>query len=181
MLSIAQRSFAESVAEAAGKSIHPWPGYAAAEACLESSWGASRLVLEANNLFGLKEPHGWSGQSVNIPTNEVLHGVTVSVGASWPVFDTYAECFAERLKVLRSVEIYMEALSAETGEEFIRLLSAAWRLPTSFEVVSDIQKFTSGEYVFANSRWSTDPLRAAKVIAIYKSHPEIFVVQEQTS
>lgn len=147
MASSTQLDFLSRAYLGAKTSGHIFPGAAAAEAALESAWGTSKLCLVANNLFGLKKPSGWTGRTVEIDTREFLNGKSVIVPAVWPVYDSWAECFTERMKVLqRNPSIYGKALSAPTPEDFIREVS---------------------------SRWATDPLRGAKVLSIYRSHLDI--------
>ena len=150
MLDPAKAAFAREMVTAAQSSEHIWPGYAAAEACLESAWGASKLCLRARNVFGLKTPSTWEGATISIPTREFLKGVWVDgVAAVWPVFDTYPQAFTERMAVLKRLEIYAEALDAPTGEDFVTAVS---------------------------KHWATDPDRGNKVLQIYHAHGDIFNV-----
>ncbi len=132
---------------AARAANHIFPEYAACEAALESGWGGSRLALEANNLFGQKQPHPPCGTSVTLPTREYLHGAWTTVSAQWRAFPDWQGSFAERMALLLLLAPgyprYRSALSAATGEQFIEQVS---------------------------SSWSTDPERANKVLAIYHEH-----------
>jgi hypothetical protein len=177
----AEIEFAKLMVSESKKSDHPFPGYAAAEAFLESASfssvsGQSGLASRDKDVFGIKSPSWWVGKIDSIVTREVVNGVSEMVQAKWPVFETYADCFAARLKVLQSVPIYSEALEAKTGDEFIRLVSAEWvpmgTLPTS--TAHPLSGFLSGVYQFKKSRWSTDPFRAKKVLITYNSHLDIF-------
>ena len=183
MLTNPETQFAQQMVAEAKSSGHPFPGYAAAEAFLESAsyssiTGQSGLASRDKDVFGLKEPSWWTGQVDQIQTREVINGVSVMVNASWPVFETYAQCFAARLKVLDSLPVYSEALSATTGPEFIRLVSASWGSVGSFPVSDSHPLFTfpSGTYQFLSGRWSTAPNRASSVLSVYNSHPDIFGV-----
>lgn len=147
MLEPAQIQFAREMMIAAVKSGHIFPDYAAAEACLESGWGESKLCQRTKNVFGLKEPSDWQGALISMPTQEYLNGKWEEVPAKWPVFDTYSQAFEERMRILETRAAYSEALKAASGEEFIDLVS---------------------------QNWSTDPLRAHKVLETYKCHPDLF-------
>ncbi len=129
------------------KSGHVWPAYAAAEACLESAWGESKLTQRTKDVFGLKCPSDWDGATIHMDTGEFLHGHDVTQDAAWPVFDTYSQCFAERMAVLKRLAPeypdYAAALAATSGEEFI---------------------------VNVSRTWSTDPARGQKVLEIYNAH-----------
>lgn len=177
MLSQSQIDFATQMVAEAKSSGHPWPGYAAAEAVLESAWGSSGLAVRDKDVFGLKTPSWWTGQTEEIDTREVLNGISVMVPAEWPIFPDYASAFAARLKVLQSMpSTYGEALGAQDGPEFVRLVSASWltgdALPLS--PAHPLFTFPSGTYQFKAGRWSTAPNRASQVIATHDSHLEIF-------
>lgn len=183
MLTPAETQFATQMVAEAKTSGHPFPGYAAAEAFLESAsytstTGQSGLASRDKDVFGLKQPSWWTGQVDEIITREVINGVSEMVNAKWPVFASYADCFAARLKVLQSVPIYAEALAATTGPEFVRLVSAAWvpdnTLPEG--PVHPSYLFGSVYWQFSKSRWSTAPNRASSVLSTYSAHPEIFGV-----
>lgn len=179
----AETEFAKLMVSEAKKSGHPFPGYAAAEAFLESAsfksvTGQSGLAYRDKDVFGIKAPSWWVGKIDSIITREVINGVSEMVNAKWPVFETYADCFAARLKVLQSVYIYQDSLEAKTGDEFVRLVSAGW-VPegtASYMSVRPLCAFPSGTYQFVKGRWSTDPFRASKVLSTYSSHKDIFGV-----
>ena len=134
----------------AKQAAHIWPEYAACEAALESNWGRSELATNANNLFGrkvsLKRPNKFG--ELDLPTKEFLHGEWVHVMARWVKYPDWYSCFADRMTLLRDLEsLYGDALSAYTGEDFVKLVSA---------------------------HWSTDPQRAEKVLEIYEAHKGVF-------
>jgi flagellum-specific peptidoglycan hydrolase FlgJ len=140
-------TFLAKATAAARAAQHIFPEYAACEAALESGWGSSTLALEANNLFGQKQPHPPRGQSLALPTREYLHGAWTTVSAQWMTFPSWDASFAERMQLLRTLAEeyvhYREALSATAGEQFIAQVSRSW---------------------------STDPDRAQKVLAIFREH-----------
>jgi flagellum-specific peptidoglycan hydrolase FlgJ len=143
-----QDSFLRQASAAARAAGHIFPDYAACEAALESTWGQSRLAREANNLFGQKQSADIAGAAtLALPTQEFLRGQWVTVTAHWARFSDQAACFRARMVLLRRLEhsypAYARALAATTGEVFIEEVSRAW---------------------------STDPERAAKVLAIHRQH-----------
>ena len=149
-----QDSFLRQASAAAHQSGHIFPEYAACEAALESNWGQSRLAREANNLFGQKQSanDNDAGATIAMPTEEFLHGRWVTVIAHWARFTDAAACFHARMALLRRLQhsypAYARALAATTGEAFIEEVSRAW---------------------------STDPQRAAKVLAIHRQHCSSFL------
>jgi flagellum-specific peptidoglycan hydrolase FlgJ len=178
-LTAAQTQFAQQMVDEATTSGHLFPGYAAAEACLESAWGASGLCIRDKDVFGLKAAEWWTGQVDDIITREVINGVSEMVTAKWPVFETYADAFSARLHTLNLLPSrYGEALAAKTGPEFVRLVSAAWFAPgtkTDLNLYPEFD-FPSGRWQFNKDvyRWSTAPNRASEVLAVYNNHPDIF-------
>jgi flagellum-specific peptidoglycan hydrolase FlgJ len=155
MITTSQDNFLRQASAAARAAGHIFfPDYAACEAALESTWGRSRLAREANNLFGQKQSaEGIDGTaSLALPTQESLHGQWVTITAYWARFSDHAACFRARMALLRRLEpsypAYARALAATTGEVFIEEVSRAW---------------------------STDPQRAAKVLAIHRQHCASFL------
>lgn len=121
---------------------------AAAEAALESNYGQSELARDANNLFGMKQHFHPVYQTMTLPTREFEKGEWEKVpGARWVKYPDLASCFADRLSTLKRLAPvyphYAAALDASDPYGYINEVSATW---------------------------STDPLRAAKVIAIYQQY-----------
>jgi flagellum-specific peptidoglycan hydrolase FlgJ len=159
MTTTPQDSFLRQASAAARAAGHIFPEYAACEAALESTWGRSRLAREANNLFGQKqsteniETTGIkAAATLALPTQEFLNGRWVTVVARWVRFADQAACFRARMALLhrlqQSYPAYARALAATSGEVFIEEVSRAW---------------------------STDPRRAAKVLAIHRQHCSSFL------
>lgn len=136
-----------SSAAAAGGCV--WPDFIACEAALESGFGKSTLAREDNNLFGMKQHKHPIFGTVALPTEEFLGGHMVRVSADWVKYPTQADCFADRMATLRRLAPgyahYAAALAATDGITFIREVSQTW---------------------------STDPLRAQKVLNIYRQWKE---------
>lgn len=130
---------------------HPYPDYAACECALESAWGTSKLYVEGWNAFGEKQHASPIYATLLIPTKEFENGEWTGIVAAWVKFPNLTACFRSRLNTLIRLSDkyagYAAALKAETGEEFVREVS---------------------------KNWSTDPLRAEKVLAIYAHHKEVF-------
>jgi flagellum-specific peptidoglycan hydrolase FlgJ len=154
MTTTMQDSFLRQASTAACAAGHIFPDYAACEAALESTWGRSRLAREANNLFGQKQSaEGIDGTApLALPTQEFLHGQWVTITAYWARFSDQADCFRARMALLQrlkhSYPANAHALATATGEVFIEEVSRAW---------------------------STDPQRAAKVLAIHRQHCASFL------
>jgi flagellum-specific peptidoglycan hydrolase FlgJ len=148
-----QLTFLAISAKAAKLAGHIWPGMAACEAALESTWGTSELALKAHNLFGAKQQVHPVYGSLDLPTREFLNHQWVTVDAEWCEYPDYATSFRERMNTLRrlagSYPHYSAALAAATPEVYVSQVSLAW---------------------------STDPERAEKCIEIYRAHGDILTV-----
>lgn len=142
-----KRQFISNCSVAARMVAHPFPDMVACEAALESRYGESVLAQQGNNLFGMKTHQHPEYGTINLPTREFLGGEWERVNAGFERYPTLDDCFADRLKTLRRLSPvyphYKAALTATTPEEFVTEVSKSW---------------------------STDPNRAANVIAIYRSY-----------
>lgn len=139
-------------ADAARRAGHIWPEYAACEAVLESNWGNSRLARDYHNLFGQKCPAAGPPPGVlraTMETEEFIHGRWIEVMATWLWFTSEDDSFRHRMQLLRSLSCYAPALLARSGEEFVTEVSRVW---------------------------ATDPLRAQKVLEIYRVHAGVLSV-----
>jgi hypothetical protein len=148
MISPLQEDFLRAACDSAGAAGHIFPEYAACEAALESNWGQSALARRAFNLFGQKASGAAPPESVLLlPTQEFLEGRWVTVMARWARFPDFAACFGARMALLRRLQsrypAYRRALAAVNGEVFVTEVSRGW---------------------------STDPQRAAKVLALHRLH-----------
>jgi flagellum-specific peptidoglycan hydrolase FlgJ len=143
-MTLEQSTWIHAMVEAAVIADHIFPAMAACEAALESRYGQSQLAREGNNLFGLKaHKHNVYGV-LSLPTHEFENSEWIEVTAEWEKYETLYQCFADRMETLtRLKDVYPEygaALRAKSSEDYIILVS---------------------------KRWSTDPNRAQKVLAIY--------------
>lgn len=146
---MAEAEFLAKACAAARVAGHVWPDFAACEAALESAWGGSALAVQANNLFGQKQAHPplAGTETIEMPTREFIRDAWVTVPAQWVKFADWNACFAERMRLLEALAgkypHYAEALIAKTGEAYVTAVSKSW---------------------------STDPERAAKVLAVHRQH-----------
>lgn len=134
--------------QAATQAKHIFPEYAACEAALESAWGKSELAIQGNNLFGRKQSIHPVFETLDLPTKEYLNGTWVQVMAHWVKYPDWGACFDDRMALMRRMSnLYGPALESLDGESFVKLVSL---------------------------HWSTDPLRADKVLSIHEAHKEVF-------
>lgn len=139
-----QRNWILTAAGEASEAKHAFPRMAACEAALESNYGTSALARLGLNLFGMKQHvHAVYG-TLNLPTREFENGEWVPQFAQWVEYPNLADCFADRMATLvRLSNMYPEYQAALTA-------------PDETVYITQVSK-----------RWSTDPARTSKVIAIY--------------
>lgn len=139
-----QHKWVLSTAGEAFEAKHVQPRMAACEAALESDFGSSVLARLGLNLFGMKQHVHPIYGTLSLPTKEFENGEWVPKVATWVRYDTVAQCFADRMQtLLRLCHVYPEYQAALTATDPITYVTQVSR------------------------RWSTDPGRAAKVIAIF--------------
>jgi flagellum-specific peptidoglycan hydrolase FlgJ len=155
-----QQEFLNKAFTAACLAGHIFPEIAACEAAVESAWGQSKLALEANNLFGQKQSHPpiEGTGTLALPTREYLGKQWVTVEANWAKFASWNESFRARMALLERLSHayphYAAALAARSGEDFAAEVSKTW---------------------------STDPARAAKVLAIHTEHRMTFATRTEAA
>lgn len=147
---ITKEEFLQKAKQAAMNIGQQWPGYVAAEAALESAWGASQLYLKGNNAFGMKQHVVAVYETLDLPTKEYVNGQWITAVAHWVKYPDIETCFRDRqatlLRLAPMIKNYELALAASSGEDFVRFVSLSW---------------------------STDPERGQKVMDIYNAHPEV--------
>jgi flagellum-specific peptidoglycan hydrolase FlgJ len=115
-----------------------------AQAALESSWGGSKLLQDACNLFGVKADASWRGETISMKTGEHLNGKDVVVAASWRKYKNWQDCIDDHAKFLLQD-----------------------RYKAAFDHCDDAYTFAK---IIASRGYATDPLYANKIIAIIHSH-----------
>jgi flagellum-specific peptidoglycan hydrolase FlgJ len=144
-MDVHKQQFLTKAKQQAEAAAHIFPSMAACEAALESGYGVSGLAIADNNLFGMKQhQHPIYGTHV-LPTKEFVNKEWIVVNANWIHYPDMAACFTDRMNTLRRLSTayphYAAALAAPDAVAFVTEVSRTW---------------------------STDPNRAAKVIAIYR-------------
>lgn len=142
-----QKQFLDRAAQQAEQAGHLFPKMAACEAALESGFGTSGLSIRDNNLFGTKQHVHPVYGTENLPTKEFINGQWINTTAAWVKYPDQAACFSDRMDTLRRLASnyphYKAALAATD--------------PVTY--VTEVSK-----------TWSTDPMRAAKIIDIYNRY-----------
>lgn len=113
------------------------------QACLETGYGSSGLMIKAHALFGIKATKTWKGKVYSSKTREVYNSIEQTVSAVFRAYDTVADSIRDYFKLI-SGRRYAKALTAKTMMEAITII--------------------------ANAGYATDPNYPLKVIEIYNQH-----------
>ena len=114
-----------------------------AQACLETGYGSSSLMVKARALFGIKATKTWKGKVYSAKTREVYNSIEQTVSAVFRAYDTVADSIRDYFKLI-SGKRYAKALTAKTMMEALNII--------------------------ANAGYATDPNYSLKVIEIYNQH-----------
>ena len=106
------QAFIEAVAPIAQETFKEYgvfPSITLAQAILESGWGQSALATEGNNLFGIKADESWTGQVIEMETQEFVNGGYITVIARWRVYDKWEQSVLDHGKFLKENSRYEQA------------------------------------------------------------------------
>jgi len=98
-----------------------FPSVLIAQAALESNWGLSSLAAKYNNYFGIKAGSSWTGQTVNMKTNEVFNGLNTTISSDFRVYNSLLDSVRDRNKLL-STSRYAAVKQAQTPLEQIQAI-----------------------------------------------------------
>ena len=134
----------QGVKEAQAHGIFPSVTYA--QYVMESGWEGSTLSETYNNAFGIKAGGGWTGNTVDLPTQEYINGQWITTTASWRVYDDINQSVRDRTQFLIENSRYTEGgvFSASTYQEQCQALQ--------------------------NSGYATDPSYASLLISIIEDN-----------
>ncbi|MGL4571786.1 MAG: glucosaminidase domain-containing protein [Clostridium sp.] len=106
---------AEFIAKVLPGAIEGWkkykvlPSVTLAQAILESGWGKSGASAKYNNCFGIKADSSWKGKKIDLVTTEYVNGGSITIVASFRVYDSWDESVADHAKFLAENKRYAEA------------------------------------------------------------------------
>jgi peptidoglycan hydrolase FlgJ len=102
-------------AQEAAKKLNLDPDVLIAQAALETGWG--KFVIKDKqgntsfNLFNIKATDSWQGNKVNVSTLEFHKGVANKENANFRSYNSYAESFADYVKLISESPRYEKARS----------------------------------------------------------------------
>ena len=123
-----------------------FPSVTYAQYVMECGWDGSTLSETYNNAFGIKAGNGWTGQTVDLPTQEYIDGQWITTTATWRVYDDINQSVRDRTQFLLENPRYTEGgvFSASTYQEQCQALQ--------------------------NSGYATDPSYASLLISIIEDN-----------
>lgn len=86
-----------------------FPSVTIAQAIHESGWGKSQLSIQANNLFGVKADSSWTGNTIEMLTQEYINGEIITVMAKWRKYDSVEDSVRDHGKFLKENPRYEKA------------------------------------------------------------------------
>ena len=110
------------VKEAQSQGLFPSVTYA--QYVMECGWDGSTLSETYNNAFGIKAGGGWTGATVDLPTQEYINGQWITTTATWRVYDDINQSVRDRTQFLLENPRYTQGgvFSASTYQEQCRAL-----------------------------------------------------------
>lgn len=94
-----------------------------AQACLETGYGESSLMLKANAIFGIKASKTWKGKVYNAKTKECYDGVNyVTINDCFRAYDSLADSISDYFDLICKNSRYRKALNSSSPEECIKAI-----------------------------------------------------------
>lgn len=123
-----------------------FPSVTYAQYVMECGWDGSTLSETYNNAFGIKAGGGWTGATVDLPTQEYIDGQWITTTATWRVYDDINQSVRDRTQFLLENPRYTDGgvFSAGTYQEQCQALQ--------------------------NSGYATDPSYASLLISIIEDN-----------
>ncbi|CAM2078039.1 MAG: glucosaminidase domain-containing protein [uncultured Clostridium sp.] len=86
-----------------------FPSVTIAQAIHESGWGKSELSLKANNLFGIKADSSWTGNTIEMLTQEYINGQAITIMAKWRSYESFDDSIRDHGRFLKENPRYEQA------------------------------------------------------------------------
>lgn len=100
-----------------------------AQACLETGYGKSNLMMKANALFGIKATQGWiktaryGGLVYKAKTNECYDGKSLtSINSTFRAYHCLEDCISDYFDLME-YKRYKDSLKASTVEDCITIIA----------------------------------------------------------
>ena len=120
-----------------------------AQACLETGYGKSEIMMKAYALFGIKATSKWKGKVYNARTNEVYNGITTNISAYFRAYDSFQESIKDYFDLICGLDRYKKAKNCKNYEECIKEISnGGYATDPNYSklVISIIKQYNLYEY-----------------------------------
>ena len=121
-----------------------YPSVVIAQACLETGYGSSSLMMKANAIFGIKATSSWRGKVYNSKTQEVYNNKPVTINACFRAYDSIKESIEDYFNLICKSSRYSGAVYSNNWIECI--------------------------HAIYNGGYATDPSYVTKVASIVSSY-----------
>lgn len=90
------------------------------QACCETGYGKSNIMMKANAIFGIKATKTWKGKVYNAKTKECYDGVNYTdITACFRAYDNLEESIKDYFDLICKSSRYKKALNCKSAEECI--------------------------------------------------------------
>ena len=94
-----------------------------AQACLETGYGKSSLMIKANAIFGIKATKAWKGKVYNSKTKECYDGSSfVTIDGCFRAYDSFADSISDYFDLICKNSRYKKAINSSSSEECIKAI-----------------------------------------------------------
>ena len=91
-----------------------------AQAICESNWGQSKIMMNANAIFGIKATSSWKGKVYNANTQECYDGSTyTNITACFRAYDNLQESISDYFDLITGLDRYKKAVHTQSPLECI--------------------------------------------------------------
>ena len=94
-----------------------------AQAICESNWGQSKIMMNANAIFGIKATSSWKGKIYNANTNEFVNNGSeykyINIMACFRAYNSLAESISDYFDLITGLDRYKKAVHAQSPLECI--------------------------------------------------------------
>ena len=94
-----------------------------AQAICESGWGQSKIMMNANAIFGIKATSRWKGKIYNANTNEFVNNGSeykyINIMACFRAYNSLAESISDYFDLITGLDRYKKAVHTQSPLECI--------------------------------------------------------------
>ena len=85
-----------------------------AQACLETGYGKSEIMMKANAIFGIKAFESWKGKTYSARTREVYDNNPVYINDTFRAYNSLQESISDYFDLITKNQRYRRAMTTET-------------------------------------------------------------------